>query len=39
VLLSLALLLVILFFRQGLLGRREVSWDFLNRPLRPGRRP
>ena len=38
VLLSLALLLVILFFRQGLLGRREVSWDFLNRPLRPWRR-
>ena len=34
VLLSLALLLVILFFRQGLLGRREVSWDLLGRHLR-----
>jgi branched-chain amino acid transport system permease protein len=29
VLLSLALLLVILFFRRGLLGRREFSWDLL----------
>ena len=38
VLLSLALLLVILFFRQGLLGRREFSWDFLNRPWQPWRR-
>ncbi|MFI5355416.1 MAG: branched-chain amino acid ABC transporter permease, partial [Desulfobaccales bacterium] len=38
VLLSLSLLLVILFFRQGLLGRREVSWDLLSRPLRPWRR-
>ncbi len=37
VLLSLALLLVILFFRQGMLGRREFSWDFLNRTWRPGR--
>jgi len=27
VLLSLALLLVILFFRRGLLGRREFSWE------------
>jgi branched-chain amino acid transport system permease protein len=27
VILSLALLLVILFFRRGLLGRREFSWD------------
>jgi branched-chain amino acid transport system permease protein len=27
VLLSLALLLVILFFRHGLLGRREISWE------------
>ena len=34
VLLSLALLLVILFFRQGLLGRREFSWDLLGRPLK-----
>jgi branched-chain amino acid transport system permease protein len=32
VLLSLALLLVILFFRRGLLGRREFSWDLLGRP-------
>jgi branched-chain amino acid transport system permease protein len=29
VLLSLALLLVILFFRHGLLGRRELSWENL----------
>jgi len=29
VLLSLALLLVILYFRSGLLGRRELSWDLL----------
>ncbi len=39
VLLSLALLLVILFFRQGLLGRREFSWDLLGRPFKRGRHP
>jgi branched-chain amino acid transport system permease protein len=31
VILSLALLLVILYFRRGLLGGREFSWDFLTR--------
>jgi branched-chain amino acid transport system permease protein len=36
VILSLALLLVILFFRRGLLGRREFSWDLLNRHLKQG---
>ncbi len=34
VILSLALLLVILYFRRGLLGGREFSWDFLGRGLR-----
>lgn len=34
VLLSLALLLAILFFRRGLLGRREFSWDLMGRPLK-----
>jgi branched-chain amino acid transport system permease protein len=28
---SLALLLVIIFFRQGLLGRREFSWGAVSR--------
>lgn len=31
---SLALLLVIIFFRQGLMGRREFSWDVPGRYLR-----
>jgi len=34
VILSLALLLVILYFRRGLLGGREFSWDWLGRGLR-----
>ncbi len=34
VILSLALLLVILYFRRGLLGGREFSWDLLGRGLR-----
>jgi branched-chain amino acid transport system permease protein len=39
VILSLVLLLVIVFFRQGLLGRREFSWEALGRRLRRGRIP
>jgi branched-chain amino acid transport system permease protein len=34
VILSLALLLVILFFRRGLLGRREFSWEACGRVLK-----
>jgi branched-chain amino acid transport system permease protein len=34
VILSLALLLVILYCRRGLLGRREFSWEFLGRRRR-----
>lgn len=34
VIFSLVLLLTILFFRQGLLGRREFSWDFLGQRLK-----
>ena len=34
VILSLALLLVIIFCRRGLLGRREFSWAGLGRLLR-----
>jgi branched-chain amino acid transport system permease protein len=38
VILSLVLLLAILYFRRGLLGRREFSWDFLwRRRSRSGR--
>jgi len=36
VILSLALLLVIIFCRRGLLGRREFSWAGLGRLLRRG---
>jgi branched-chain amino acid transport system permease protein len=36
VFLSLALLLVIIFCRRGLLGRREFSWAGLGRLLRRG---
>jgi branched-chain amino acid transport system permease protein len=36
VLLSLVLLLAILYFRRGLLGRREFSWDALRRRRRQG---
>jgi branched-chain amino acid transport system permease protein len=36
VLLSLVLLLAILYFRRGLLGRREFSWEALWRGLRRG---
>jgi len=38
VIFSLALLLVIIFFRQGLVGRREFSWDAVKRMF-PGRHP
>jgi branched-chain amino acid transport system permease protein len=34
VLLSLALLLVIIFFRRGLLGRREFTWEGCGRLIR-----
>ena len=36
VILSLVLLLVILYFRRGLLGRREFSWEALGRRRRRG---
>jgi len=36
VILSLALLLVIIFCRRGLMGRREFSWAGLGRLLRRG---
>jgi branched-chain amino acid transport system permease protein len=42
VIFSLALLLVIIFFRRGLLGRREFSWDTVGRVFRrifPARLP
>jgi branched-chain amino acid transport system permease protein len=42
VIFSLALLLVIIFFRQGLVGRREFSWDAVRRVVGrifPGRQP
>jgi branched-chain amino acid transport system permease protein len=38
VIFSLALLLVIIFFRQGLVGRREFSWDAVKRMFH-GRHP
>jgi branched-chain amino acid transport system permease protein len=36
VILSLALLLVVIFCRRGLMGRREFSWAGLGRRLRGG---
>jgi hypothetical protein len=37
VMLSLALLLMIIYCRRGLMGRREFSWAGLGRLLRRGR--